>query len=187
MNKSLSRKATTYSVVLGILAVAATALPFQYLPNNSVTLFTAIFGTRTLQPLTFVNTISGQVSGGAFGSALLQILCWSIVAFVISSFLYAVLNFILLAKPHNLMLVVFRNSCAYIYLALGVVTATTISVWALAGIMIYGIVNFITFGIALSILSLIAIAQISVASVCLKNSNVKLEITAYEKTLATQI
>ena len=187
MRKSLSRKATIYSIILGLLTLAATALPFQYIPNNSVTLFTAIFGTRSLQPLTFTNTIATHLTNGGVGFIIVQILSWSIVAFLFSALINAVINLILLNNPHNLFLIAFRNYYAYFHIAISVIAATTITVWSLATLMIYGAETIINFGIALSIISLLAIAQTSVSSTCLKNSNVKIEITAYNKEVATTI
>ena len=187
MKKSLSKKATIYSIILGLLTLAATALPFQYIPNNSVTLFTAIFGTRSLQPLTFTNTIATHLTNGGAGFIAVQILSWSIVAFLFSALINAVINLILLNNPHNLFLIAFRNYYTYFHIAISTITATVITVWTLATLMIYGAETFINFGIALSVFSLLAIAQVSVASTCLKNSNVKIEITAYNKEVVTNI
>ena len=185
--KSLSRKQTVYSFVLSLLVIASTALPFQYLPNNTITLFTSMFGTRSLQPLTFINTISGQISSGGFGYIIAQVLCYSILSFVIASLLYGILNFVLLLNPHNLVLIAFRNYCAYMYLSISIIASTTISVWAIVSLFLYGPEIVLTFGIALSFISLLAFTQTTVCISCLKHSTVKLELNAYEKTKTAQI
>ena len=181
MYKSLSKKQTVYFFILSILIVVATILPFQYLPDNSLSLFSAIFGTQTLQPLTFINTISLHISRGGFGFVIAQILCWSIVSFIISSVLFGILNLVVLINPHNIILLAFRNYCTYMYLSISILACSTISVWAITSMFLYGVGIVLMFGVALLFISTLAFTQTIVCFSCLKNSSIKLELTAYEK------
>lgn len=181
MERSYSKKSTINFVVLGLLALAFTALPFQYIARGDVSLFTAMFGNRTLNPFAYVNTMAIQMSGGGAGYIVSKILCYSVMLFVVFSVVFAIINFIVLLNPHNLMFVAFRNYFAYFFLGLSVVTLSTIMVWQIVSIVVYGFSNLLMFGIGLSALSLLSFAQVVNCYMCLASSFVKVELTAYDR------